>query len=123
MRSLSVVVLGLAFVGLGRAEDKIEVKQLLGKWEAQKVDDGTLPQGTIVEFLKEGKIKVIAKKGGEEETRDGTYKLEDKKLTVTLKTPDGEEKAHMVTIKKLSATEFVIEDDKGKSIEFTKKKD
>jgi uncharacterized protein (TIGR03066 family) len=80
-----------------------------------------LPQGTIVEFTKDGKIKLDAKKDGNDLSLGGTYKLDGNKLTVKLKMGD-EEKEHTVTVKKISDTEFVAEHEDGKSITFTKKK-
>src|SRR5262245_55255391 len=125
MKTMLLLTLGLAvcwFTSAVRADDeKDAAKLLVGKWEATKVDEGTLHQGTIVECTKDGKVKITAKKDNEDFNLGGTYKFENHKLTVKLKMND-EEKEHTVTVKKISATEFVAEHEDGKSITFTKKK-
>ncbi|HLW64421.1 MAG TPA: lipocalin family protein [Gemmataceae bacterium] len=125
MKTMLMIATGIGVLLLAssavRAEEKDTAKMLVGKWEASKVDEGTLPQGTIVEFTKDGKVKVTHKKGDESIDLAGTYTFANHKLTVKLKMND-EEKEHTVTIKKISATEFVAEHEDGKSITFTKKK-
>ncbi|HEV3145334.1 MAG TPA: TIGR03066 family protein [Gemmataceae bacterium] len=124
MRTLLLMALGLSvafLAGSARADEKDTAKLLVGKWEATKVDEGTLPQGTIVEFTKDGKVKITAKKDDKDVNLAGTYTFENHKLTVKLKMND-EEKEHTVTIKKINETEFVAEHEDGKSITFTKKK-
>jgi len=124
MKTMLLVALGLAvcwFTATARADEKDTAKMLVGKWEAAKVDEGTLPQGTIVEFTKDGKVKITAKKDNEEFNLAGTYKFENHKLTVKLKMND-EEKEHTVTVKKISDTEFVAEHEDGKSITFKRTK-
>jgi len=119
LSTLGIVILCLATAA--RADEKDVAKALVGKWEATKVDPDTLPQGTIVEFTKDGKVNIVAKKDGNDVNIGGTYKLDAQKLTVKLKMGD-DEKEHTVTIKKISDTEFVAEHEDGKSITFTKKK-
>jgi uncharacterized protein (TIGR03066 family) len=126
MSALRLLVAGLLVLGFAvgvRADDKkadIDKDKLLGTWEVVKADDGP-PPGTVVEFAKDGKLKVTHKKDGKDETLEGTYKIDGDKLSVVLKMGDKEEK-HSVTIKKLTATEMVAENDKGKAAEFKKKK-
>ena len=125
MKTTNWLVLGLSLSVLGgfaMADEKETAKLLVGKWEATKVDEGSLPKGAIVEFMKDGKMKVSGKKGDDDLALDGTYKLNGMKLTVTLKMPDGGEKEHPITIKKISDTEMSVEGDDGKSITFTRKK-
>jgi uncharacterized protein (TIGR03066 family) len=125
MKTMLMIATGVSVLLLAssavRAEEKDTAKLLIGKWEASKVDEGTLPQGTIVEFFKDGKVKVTAKKDNEDLNLAGTYTFANHKLTVKLKMGD-EEKEHTVTVKKISETEFVAEHEDGKSITFTKKK-
>jgi uncharacterized protein (TIGR03066 family) len=125
MKTLLLIATGMSVLWLAgsalRADEKDTAKLLVGKWEATKVDEGTLPQGTIVEFSKDGKVKVTAKKGDNDLDLGGTYTFANHKLTVKLKMGD-EEKEHTVTVKKISETEFVAEHEDGKSITFTKKK-
>jgi uncharacterized protein (TIGR03066 family) len=125
MKTMLMIATGVSVLLLAssavRAEEKDAAKLLVGKWEATKVDEGTLPQGTIVEFTKDGKVKITAKKGDEAFDLAGTYTFANHKLTVKLKMGD-EEKDHTVTVKKISETEFLAEHEDGKSITFTKKK-
>jgi uncharacterized protein (TIGR03066 family) len=124
MKTMTLAVMGFVILCLGaaaRADDKDTAKMLVGKWEATKVDEGTLPQGTLVEFTKDGKLKIEAKKDGNDVSMTGSYKVEKTKLTVKLKMGE-EEKEHVVTIEKISDTEFVAKHEDGKSITFTKKK-
>ena len=44
------------------------------------------------------------------------------RLTTTMKGPDGKDKTEIDTIKTLDNTTFITEDDKGKVVEFRRKK-
>ena len=127
MRSLQMLAVGLLVVGISsglRAEEKkadTTVEKLLGSWEVVKADEGAPPVGSVVTFAKEGKMKITHKVEGKDETAEGTYTLKGEELSVTLKHGDKEE-THKVTIKKLTATEMVAENEKGKKAEFKKKK-
>jgi uncharacterized protein (TIGR03066 family) len=118
---------GLLAIGLiagVRAEEKkadTNKEKVVGTWEVTKSEEGGPPVGTVITFSKDGKLKVVHKKDGKEETAEGTYKVEDDKLTVTVK-HDEKEETHKVTIKKLTDTEFVGENEKGKTIECKKQK-
>ena len=116
-----VFVIGL--LGGARAAEKADATKdkLVGSWEVVKADEGALPIGSVVEFGKDGKAKVTAKRGDKESTIEGSYALDGEKLSVTLKHDDKESK-HALTIKKLTATEFVSENEKGKTAEFKRKK-
>lgn len=121
LRWLTAGVL-ICFVGAAlRAEEKPNyAKLLVGKWEATKVDEGTLPKGSIVEFTKDGKLKVTVKQEGQEMTIDGTYKVEGDKFTVTVKFGD-EEHSNTITITKLEGKVMSTKDKDGKLAEFERK--
>jgi uncharacterized protein (TIGR03066 family) len=124
MRLMATGLLVLGIVAGVRADDKkadTTKEKLLGKWEVVKGDEGAPPVGTVVEFIKDGKLKVIHKQGDKEVTLEGTYTLDDMKVSVVLKQEDKEIK-HTITIKKLTDTEFVAENEKGQKAEFKKKK-
>jgi len=123
MRALGLAVAVLLVCGLGtRAEEKADnAKKLVGTWEAAKVDEGTLPKGALVTFAKDGKMKVSAKKDGEDKTVEGTYKVEGDKLSIAMKEGEKEHKMDLV-IKKATDDDLTISDDKGKTIEFKRKK-
>jgi uncharacterized protein (TIGR03066 family) len=104
-----------------RAEDKIDyAKMLMGKWEVTKADDGTLPTGSIVEFAKDGVLKVTIKMGDSDMTLEGKYKVEGDKFTVTFKIGDDEQK-NTITITKISDKEITTKDKDGKTVECKKK--
>ena len=117
----AIVVAGL--LGTLQAEEKkTDNKSLIvGVWELTKTDNGGPPVGTVMEYSKDGKIRMTGKAKGKELVANGTYVVEGNKFTGMLKTPDREEKG-TVTIKKLTDTELVTEDDAGRVLEFKRKK-
>ena len=66
-------------------------------------------------------LKVVGKKGGAEQTIEGTYKVEKNTFTFTLKTGD-QEVMQTITITKISEKEMSTKDKDGKVVELTKKK-
>src|SRR5688500_4994824 len=122
LRLLAVgLVVGLLAAG-GRADEKDDyAKKVVGKWEVAKSDPGTIPMGAVLEFLKDGKAKATAKKDDVESTFDGTYKLDGKKLTLTMMIGE-KERTNVITIVKATDTEMTFESEDGKKVEFTRKK-
>ena len=107
-----------------RAEEKKadNAKLIVGTWEVVKSDKGTLSPGDVIEFAKDGKLKALVKVDGKDMTLEATYTVAGDKLIGSRKV-DGEEKKQAHTIKKLTATELTILDDKeNKTIEFKRKK-
>jgi len=78
-----LLVLGLALAGTAGPED---AKRLVGRWKVVKGLKGTV--GSEVHFFEGGKLQVHTKVGVSDKklTIEGTYKVEGKKLTVTLVT-------------------------------------
>ena len=108
--------------GVGRGDDKGDTaKMIVGKWEVTKADPGTAPPGGIVEFTKDGKMKLTAKKDDKDFSVEGTYKLEGKNLSFAM-TVGGEKREKTITITKLTAKEMATKDDDGKVVELTRKK-
>ncbi|HXD88511.1 MAG TPA: TIGR03066 family protein [Urbifossiella sp.] len=95
-------VLLLALASAAAAEEKIDAKKLLGKWERK---DSKKETAFIVEFAKDGKLIVTS---GKDFKTDGTYKLDKDKLTIQLKIGENEVK-DTVTITKLTDTELEYE--------------
>jgi len=124
MRTLGLAV-GLLLVcglsGRAAAEKADNAAKLLGTWEAAKADPGTLPVGSLVTFAKEGKMTVVAKEGATEMKADGTYKLDGDKLSITL-THEGNTHSMTLMVKKAEADALTISDERGKTIEFKRKK-
>jgi uncharacterized protein (TIGR03066 family) len=115
------VVAGLSSSAMA-ADDKVDVKKLIvGKWEAVKVDENTLPKGTVVEFTADGKLKVTAKKDGKDESVDGTYTIDGSSFTYKLKLGDME-LSQKITIKKISETEMETANPENKNVSMKKVK-
>ena len=117
-----LAVVGLVGAGL-RADDKKPdyAKQIVGKWEVTKADEGTLPVGSIVEFTKDGKFKATEKDGDKDVSFEGTYKVTGDKFEVTLKIGE-ESHTNTVTITKVTDDEMHTKDKDGKVVEVKKKK-
>jgi uncharacterized protein (TIGR03066 family) len=125
MNALRLVAVGAAvclLAGGARAEEKVDyAKMIVGKWEVVKGDEGTVPAGMLIEFTKDGKVKLTGKKGGEDLNIEGTYKVEGDKFTVTMKQGD-DEHTQTITITKITDTEMATENKEGKKVMLTKKK-
>jgi len=106
--------------GGARAADN--AKMLVGTWEITKPAEGGagLPKGSLVEFSKDGKIKVT-RKGDTDMVMEGTYKLDGDTFTATMKVGE-EERTQTITIVKLTDTELHVKNKDGKMSELTKKK-
>jgi uncharacterized protein (TIGR03066 family) len=122
MKTLCGSVLGVClvvFAGTASAQDD-NAKKIMGAWEIAK-KTGDLPEGTVVEFQKEGKLVVLLKEDGKDMKLEGTYKLEKEKLNVTI-TVMGEKHEEALTIKKLTDDTLELEDKDKKTETFKKKK-
>jgi uncharacterized protein (TIGR03066 family) len=99
----------LALVAGSRADDKkdekIDAKKLIGKWEPEDAKEKV-----SMEFTKDGKLTILAGNGKE---FSGTYKVDGKKLTFSVKSGEMEI-TKTVTILKLTDDEFTGEADMGK---------
>lgn len=116
----AVAVVGL-LAPAARADEKADyAKKIVGKWELTKVEEGGLPKGTIVDFDKDGKVKVAAKVGDQDLVLEGTYKVEGESLMLTMKMGE-EERKQTVTILKLDDKVMHTKNEAGKMSELTKK--
>jgi uncharacterized protein (TIGR03066 family) len=123
MNALKLVAVAAVVCLVGataRADEKDNAKLIVGKWTVTKADEGTVGAGATVEFTSDGKVKAVHKKGDEDMTVEGTYKVDGDKLTMTLKIGDMEQKID-ITIKKLTKTELHTENSEGKKVELAKK--
>jgi len=115
------LVVGLAGAG-ARGEDKPDyAKLIVGKWEVTKADEGTAPPGAVIEFTRDGKVKVTFKKDDAETMIEGTYKIEGDAFVVTHKRGE-EEHTQTITITKITDTEMSTKNKDGKVVELKKKK-
>ena len=121
-RLLAVGALVCLLGGAALGEDKTDyAKLLVGKWEVTKADPGTVTRGDVVEFTKDGKMKVTAKKDDNEMLLEGTYKIEKNTFIMTMKIGD-EEKTHTITITKISDKEMSTKNKEDKVVELKRKK-
>ena len=108
--------------GISLADDKVDyAKLLIGKWEVTKSDPDTVPPGAVVEFTKDGKIKLAAKKDDKDFTMEGTYKVEKNTFTMIAKMGDQEHK-QTITITKISDKAMTTKDERDKVVELKRKK-
>jgi uncharacterized protein (TIGR03066 family) len=94
-----------------RADEKDYPRLIVGKWEAVKsVSKNDLPAGPVVEFTKDGRVKVTVKEDGREEAHAADHKLEGSKLTLVHESRSQVKKA---TIKRLAEKEPSTEGGRG----------
>lgn len=103
-----------------RAEDADLGKMLVGKWEITKTAEGAPPVGTVVEFTKDGVVKVKGKMGDSEFAMEGKYKVETHKFTCTFKDGD-KEKVIVHDAVKITDKTMSFKGDDGKVIELKRK--
>jgi uncharacterized protein (TIGR03066 family) len=121
LKLLAALTVGCLLGTGARAEEKPEyAKQIVGKWEVTKADEGTVPPGATVEFTKDGKVLATHKADGKDETVEGTYKVEGDTLTVTMKR-GGEEHMQTITITKMSKSEMSTKNKDGKAVDLKRK--
>jgi uncharacterized protein (TIGR03066 family) len=124
MKALSALVLGLLVAATAGAQEKkdekIDPDKLIGKWEVTKGTQGLAP-GAVVEFAKEGKLRMTFKIDDVEQTLEGTYKLDKDKLKTEVKVGD-EKHEDTDTVKKLTDEELELENADGKTLFLKKKK-
>lgn len=116
---MKTIALTLAAFGLlslsARAEDK--TSKLVGKWEMIKGE----AVGLTAAFTKDGKVKVVHKRGDKTETHEGTYKLAGDMLKV-MATEGGKEHTETFKVKTLTDKEMVLVDKRDKEATFKKVK-
>jgi uncharacterized protein (TIGR03066 family) len=115
----ATAIVCLVSVGAWAEEKTDKAKLLVGSWEVIKADEGTLPPGSVVEFTKDGKLKVTVKAGDQDMTLEGTYKLEGDKFDIKF---NDQEQTLTITIKKLTKTELSTTNPEGKAVDLKRKK-
>jgi uncharacterized protein (TIGR03066 family) len=100
-----------------KATDK---DKIIGIWEITKGEN--IPKDATFEFTKDGKVKMTLNLDGRTIKLESTYSLDGKKLTVVHSGPDGKKAEETDTIEKLTDSEMVLKDPRGKTVEFKKKK-
>jgi uncharacterized protein (TIGR03066 family) len=97
-------------------------KLIIGVWELIKGEEEVLPKGSLVEFTKDGKLKLTLKVDGKDLVIEGTYKVAGDKLEMTVKAPDDTEMKQSVTIKNLTQKELTLTDVDGNADVLTRTK-
>jgi uncharacterized protein (TIGR03066 family) len=118
---VGILLFGLAFaVQAGdkdkKKDDSIKTK-LVGTWEAESGKG--LPKGAKVQFTKDGKVIINAKRDAKEMRIEGTYKVEGNTLKVTTKRED-KERTQELKVTKVDDKQLVLEDPKGDAVTFKK---
>jgi uncharacterized protein (TIGR03066 family) len=115
------LLLGVATLALADDKqngDKGAKGKIVGVWE---VASGDLPKGSTIEFTKDGKVKFEIKAEGKNVSEVGTYVLDGETIKTAHQGKDGKDVKEVHKIKKLTDSELVTEDEKGKVEEFKKK--
>jgi uncharacterized protein (TIGR03066 family) len=103
-----------------RAADDDNAKKIVGVWLVDK-SGSKMPEGSTVEFTKDGKLKLVLKEKSGDLTLDGTYKVAKEKLTTVVNFM-GKGTEDTLTIKKLTDEVLEFEDKAGVVDTFKKKK-
>src|SRR5262249_23784792 len=93
-------------------------EKLVGRWELMK--EGK-PNGTTMEFTKDGKVILQATVTGGTIKAVGTYKIKGEAIHITKKFGE-EEVKETLKIKKLTNSELEVEGEAGKTHEFSRAK-
>lgn len=118
----AAVLAVLVAVAAAGADDKVDGTKLIGKWQAsggKAVEQGI---GGTLEFFKDGKLTLQMRKGELKKEATGTYKLDGKKLTLTLES-GGKQKTEDVTVAELTDTTLKLKDGRDLIDEFKRVKD
>ena len=109
MRTLLGIGLLVMMGAATAADDKIDAKKLVGKWE---INDTKAEVKGTVDFTKDGKLKYVVDVKGMEIKMDGTYKIDGNKIEIKVKFMDNEMTKN-VTVKKLTDSELTVENETG----------
>jgi uncharacterized protein (TIGR03066 family) len=112
---LAVVLMPSAGKSEPAKKEPTTSEKLLGTWEVTKSD--TAPVGAILEFKKDGTMKLTVTENGKEASMECKYKVDGDTITATY--PDG--RSQPGKIRKLTNKELVIEVPKGKTDEYKRK--
>ena len=127
IRLLAASVVACLLTAGVRADDKKDEKKadnaklIVGKWKITKARQNGPPEGTQIEFTKDGKISITVEVNGEKRMLEGTYKLDGNKMTIT-REQNGQENKQDVTIKKLDDTKLVVSGAEDQESELTRQK-
>jgi len=125
MNALRLIAAGFLMIGIvsGVRAEKADTNKdkVIGTWEVVKSEEPPPPVGAVVEFGKGGRMKVTHKKDDKDVTIEGTYTIDGDTINLVVKRDDKDIK-HTVTIKKIADDTMSVVNEKGKAIEFKRKK-
>lgn len=120
LRVLSLFAVALFLVAPAQADDKIDAKLLIGKWELTGAGLPPAAKATV-EFKKDNKMSFSLDLDGQKQDIEGTYKIDGNKMEMTMKGPDSQERTQKLTIVKLTEKEATIKhDEKGDEAQLKK---
>ena len=106
------LVLVLGFNASAQEKKKKTDKELLmGSWKLIFPGEPTVE--ITLTFAKKDKLVVVAKTNGNEVKTDGTWELKGKKLSTTIKIPNGPEKKEELTIETLDEKRLIFKNSQG----------
>lgn len=115
---LGLLILGSA--GNRAVAADVDKAKLIGAWELILPEEAKgLDIKVVIEFTNDGKAKMSFEGGGKKDAKDGTWKLDGDKLTITPN--DDKEKAEAITVKSLTADKMTVSDKGGKDMSFKKR--
>jgi uncharacterized protein (TIGR03066 family) len=100
-----------------RAAD-VDKAKLIGSWQMVLPEDAKIDLKVIITFANDGKAIMSFEGFGKKENKEGTWKLEGDKITVTPK--DEKDKTETITVKSVSADKLILSDKSGKDMDFKK---
>jgi uncharacterized protein (TIGR03066 family) len=96
-----------------------DAKKLVGKWEPKEKEEGLT---VVVEFTNDGKASFTTTANGKVTKIEGTYKVNGNRITMPMKYGETV-RTHTLTVSKLTDTELVSTDEKGKEDTLVRIKD
>lgn len=117
-----VIALLATSFGAVQGQDKVgkaNKDKLMGLWECVK--GANVPKGSLLQFGKDGKVRITVKAEGQTLNIEGQYAVEGDTLHIIHKAEGAKESKDSAKIKKLTDKELVIVDKAGKADEYKKK--
>jgi uncharacterized protein (TIGR03066 family) len=112
------VLLLAAYTGHVAAQEKIDAKKLIGKWQPADSAKGV---DVTLEFTDKGKMIIAIALGDKSEKIEGTYKLTGDQLEMVMSF-GGKEQKETVTLTKLTDEEMAGKSKDGKEEKFKRVK-
>lgn len=121
MRTLVGMVAVLILTGFTvAADEKIDAKKLIGKWEPEKVEEKGIK--LVLEFKDDGKMTISLTFMDETDKGEGTYKVDGNKIETEVALGAGKPKKDTLTIVKLTDKELTLKPSNGKELVLKKAK-